>query len=213
MVKVTHASTGQVDRSGDCSIHICTEVPNICGSPPPPCPPKCEPTRMECMPIPTRNAIKLRNGELGRYFTFQATQTSPEWYAHLLRMSLKLKRMGGDACCREFCYAPSGVTVDGRVYYAWTREFMEAPAGYYLATFAVQGMTHRQTVIFKPYSYVSALITWGTFDSCGTERGMIAPYLKGCGCEPMSCCDHLPQAIQEEFIPIDDCGVCNVGCE
>lgn len=208
-VNTYSAATGEkIDPS--CDMHICTDVPVICGSPPPPCNPCCDTPVMRCKPMPTRNAIKLRNGETGRYFAFQATNVSPEWYAHMHRMSLTLTRIGGDACCRSFCYAPSGVTHDGRVYYAWTKDFITADAGYYYAVFAVDGHTHRETVLFKPFAYVSVHNSWGTFNEC-SEGGLIVPK-KGCGCDMMTCCTHLPEAIQEEFIDPTDCGGCNVGC-
>lgn len=197
--------------SGDCMTTVCTAVPEICGSPPPPCEPNCSTPKMHCRPIPTRNAIKLKGGEMGRYFKFHSTHTDPMWFAHAHRMSLTLTRMGGDNCCREFCYAPSGVTNDGRIYYAWSKDFMLAPAGFYIATFKVDGHTHRETVLHKPSSYVSVHMTWGEYDSCGAN-GVHVPLQKGCGCEASSCCTHLPEAIQDEFVDEATCGGCDVGC-
>ncbi len=209
-VTVTHASTGQKEEQ--CNIHICTDVPEICGSPPPPCDPCCDPPKLKCRPVPTRHAIKLKNGEVGRFFTFGATEVGLPWYGHLNKMSLTLVRAGGDKCCREFCFAPSGVTADGRVYYAWSQEFMKAPAGYYLATFRMDGHAHRETMLFKPYSYVSVHASWGEFPPCEFGGGVITPVTKGCGCSTDTCCTHLPQAIQEEFIEQVDCGVCDDRC-
>lgn len=211
MTAKTYDLNGNILDNGECMTTICTETPNICGSPPPPCNPCGDEPKMVCRPIPTRNAIKLRGGEIGRYFKFQSTFTDPNWYAHAHKMSITLRRMGGDNCCRKFCFAPSGVTNDGRIYYAWSKDFMLAPAGYYLATFAVDGHTYRETVVYKPSSYVSVHMTWGDFDSCNVN-GVHVPVSKGCGCAPDICCTHLPEAIQEEFVDQATCGECNVGC-
>lgn len=211
MAAKTYDLNGNMIDNNECMTVHCLPTPEICGSPPPPCAPSCDPPKMVCRPMPTRNAIKLQGGEIGRYFKFNATFSQPHWYAHAHRMSLTLKRLGGDNCCREFCFAPSGVTNDGRIFYTWSKEFMTAPAGYYLAVFKVDGHTHRETVLYKPFAYVSVHMTWGEYEDCGTS-GVHAPPMKGCGCEADTCCTHLPEAIQEEFIDQADCGDCNVGC-
>lgn len=211
MATNTYSLDGNLLSNGECMTVTCADVPNICGSPPPPCDTSCDTPKVICRPMPTRNAIKLLGGEIGRYFTFSSTHTDPDWFAHAHKMSLTLMRMGGDTCCRDFCFAPSGVTSDGRIYYAWPKEFMLAPAGYYIAVFAVDGHTHRETVLFKPSSYVSVHMTWGDFDSCNVN-GVHTPMMKGCGCAPSVCCTHLPEAIQEGFVDQATCGDCNVGC-
>lgn len=208
----TYDLNGNLVHDDSCMAAICTDKPEICGSPPPPCNPCNEPPKYKCVPIPTRRAVKLAHGEMGRFFRFHSTHADPNWLAHAHKMSLTLRRHGGSSCCRAFCFAPSGVTSDGRIYYAWAKDFMQAEAGYYSAVFAVDGHTYRETVVFKPSSFVSVHATWGSFPECSSD-GVTTPITRGCGCEPDVCCTHLPQAIQEEFIDEADCGGCNVGCK
>lgn len=215
MNTVTYNSDGVLLDNGQCMTVHCLPTPEICGSPPPPCEPSCATPQMVCTTVPTRNAIKLRSGENGRWFTLRTT-SEDDFYAIRHRVSLHLVRAGGDNCCREFCFGPSGVDKDGRIYYAWSDEFLRAPAGYYIAEMRVEGRTHRRTMLFKPFSYVSANRTVGTYNDCGDacDDGMTVPALqKGCGCNVGVDCGHVPEAIQEMFIDRADCGVCDDSCK
>ena len=76
----TYDLNGNLIDNGQCMTVACLPTPEICGSPPPPCNPCCDEPKVVCRPMPTRNAIKLRGGEIGRYFKFSSTFTDPNWF-------------------------------------------------------------------------------------------------------------------------------------
>lgn len=202
---------GQPVKTDDCCVlPMCDEPPELCGAPPPPCEPKCgTKVHMTCAPAPTRDAIKLQSGEVGRWFNLSPTMSS-QFFAVRHKMSLTLKK-AGSVSCREYCLAPSGVNKKGQVYFAWSQDFYKADAGYYLATITIDGFTAVQYVLYKPFAFVNMHFSFPVYAECGDDcdAGISVPR-KGCGCYVDTCCTHLPEPIQEEFIPEPvNCGGCD----
>lgn len=172
----------------------------------------CESTGPCCDPNPcrthkknpqwnTRDAVRMKDGEVSRWFSFSAycggSPITP--INHCMRMEVsRLSRCDG-----PWTSLPLEADIKGNVHFSWPPAFLAAPPGYYEAVMFFEDRPVAHVLMYKPFAKVN--VHGGAVTSRAPER---------CACKGSCTCGITPAIRQPgkvaETVDCGDCG--DAGC-